>query len=188
MSDKLKNGILIGVGVLLVVNIGMMLMDDDGVSYDKTATNETAPAANNDVAAQLNATPDQANVVNENTGPKTTVEFDKMEHDFGDIQQDTRNTKIFTFTNTGDVPLTITNAKGSCGCTVPRYPREPVAPGGTGEIEVVYSPNKQKNRQTKTVTITANTEPQTTILKITANVLVPEGEGENTEAGTQTGG
>lgn len=182
MSDKVKNGVLIGVAVLLLVNIGIMLMDDDGVSYDKTTTdseNVSSSVAATDNAAQINANQD-ANVVNTNTGPKTSVKFEEMQHDFGEIEQNSRNTKIFTFTNSGTEPLIITNAKGSCGCTVPRYPREPVAPGESGEIEVVYSPGSQKNQQTKSVTITANTEPETTVLKITANVKA--GDAANNEA------
>ena len=93
-----------------------------------------------------------------------------MAHDFGKINQDTENKKIFTFTNTGTEPLVISNAVGSCGCTVPSYPKEPIAPGKTGEIEVVYKPGKQKGVQSKTVTITANTEPKTTRLSISADV------------------
>jgi hypothetical protein len=103
-------------------------------------------------------------------GPATSIQFKEMEHDFGAIDQDTKNTKVFTFTNTGENPLIISNATGSCGCTVPNYPRNPIAPGETGEIEVVYSPGKQVNQQTKTVSITANTEPATTVLRVKANV------------------
>jgi hypothetical protein len=78
---------------------------------------------------------------------------------------------FFSFTNTGKEPLLITNAKGSCGCTVPRYPKEPIAPGKNGEIEIVYKPGRQKNKQSKTITISANTEPDKTILKVKANVI-----------------
>ena len=103
-------------------------------------------------------------------GPSTVMSFGETSHDFGSILQDSENTKVFTFTNTGSEPLIIENAKGSCGCTVPKYPKEPIPPGETGEIEVVYKPGKQKNKQTKNVTITANTEPAKTILTITADV------------------
>lgn len=102
--------------------------------------------------------------------PKTTISFASMEHDFGTIKQDSENKYVFTFTNTGKEPLLIENAQGSCGCTVPNYPKEPIAPGGTGEIEVVYKPGKQENQQNKTVTVTANTEPKQTTLRISANV------------------
>ncbi|MCG9910257.1 MAG: DUF1573 domain-containing protein [Flavobacteriales bacterium] len=104
------------------------------------------------------------------SGPPTAIAFKKMEHDFGNIKQDTENPYSFEFTNTGKNPLIITDAKGSCGCTVPEYPKEPIPPGGKGNIKVVYSPGKQEGQQTKNVTITANTEPQQTVLTIKANV------------------
>lgn len=106
-------------------------------------------------------------------GPKTNITFDTYDHDFGNVPQDSENAYTFTFTNTGSEPLVIEKAKGSCGCTVPTYPKEPIPPGGTGEIGVVYKPGKQKNNQTKKVTITANTDPVQTILTIKANVQVP---------------
>jgi len=183
MSENVKNGILIAVAALTIINTGIILTEDDGVSYEKTAIDQssTSPNAN----AVNNQTPDQqlaaqqqnnqqANVVKPPAGPKTKIKFTETEYDFGEVKQNTRNPKVFTFKNTGDEPLIISNAKGSCGCTVPRYPREPIPPGETGEIEVVYSPGSQKNRQTKTVTITANTEPATSVLKITANVVPDE--------------
>ncbi|UTW64706.1 DUF1573 domain-containing protein [bacterium SCSIO 12741] len=91
-------------------------------------------------------------------------------HDFGTVKQHTENVHIFNFTNTGSTPLVIEDAKGSCGCTVPEYPREPIAPGATGEILVKYSPGNQIGQQTKTVVITANTEPKVTNLYINAVV------------------
>ena len=81
------------------------------------------------------------------TNPPTTVQFAEMNHSFGTIDQDTENEKVFTFTNTGSKPLIIENAVGSCGCTVPEYPKEPIAPGSTGEIRVVYKPGKQQGKQ-----------------------------------------
>jgi hypothetical protein len=104
--------------------------------------------------------------------PKTIMTFAQQDHDFGKINQDTENTKVFKFTNSGTKPLIIYDAKGSCGCTVPEYPKEPIAPGEEGEIKVVYKPGKQKDIQTKYVTLTSNTEPEQTKLKITAEVQV----------------
>ncbi|MBD3661235.1 MAG: DUF1573 domain-containing protein, partial [Arenibacter algicola] len=108
--------------------------------------------------------------------------------DFGTIEQNTTNPKTFTFTNTGDEPLIISDAKGSCGCTVPSYPKAPIPPGGTGEIEVVYRPGQQKNQQTKTVTVTANTEPAQTVLRIKANVKPGENNPNSGSAPVQIGG
>ena len=177
MSENLKTGILIVVAVLTLGNTVVLLSSDDGVSYEKTAVNNNvisnAASTPTDLTVQNNAN-DQATVIEEDLGPTTSIKFDEMEHDFGEIEQNSRNPKTFTFTNTGSEPLIISDAKGSCGCTVPKYPREPIPPGGTGEIEVVYSPGKQANQQQKSVTITANTEPKTTVLRIKANVLVTE--------------
>jgi hypothetical protein len=105
-------------------------------------------------------------------GPTTAVLFETYAHDFGQILQGSENPQVFTFKNSGDVPLIITNATGSCGCTVPFYAKDPIMPGEESEIHVVYKPGKQEGNQSKTVTITANTEPAQTMLRITAEVLV----------------
>jgi hypothetical protein len=104
------------------------------------------------------------------SGPKTAIQFAGYDHSFGSINQDTENKHVFKFTNNGDEPLVIENAKGSCGCTVPNYPKHPIMPGKVGEIEVIYRPAKQKGPQQKTITVTANTDPANTILKISADV------------------
>jgi hypothetical protein len=178
MNDNVKTGLLVAFSILTLVNTVMIFSDDD-VSYDRpersvSTAAPVTPATQNNPAMDLNA----AAVPPENTGPKTSIQFAEMEHDFGTIDQNTTNPKIFTFTNTGSEPLIISNAKGSCGCTVPEYPRQPIAPGETGDIKVVYSPGTQANQQAKSVTITANTEPATTVLRIKANVT----PGENNAA------
>jgi hypothetical protein len=179
MSEKVKSGLLVLIAGLLVVNTVLLIQQD---------TPAIPSASNKFERAEVTKT-DSKPVVKDNTklttavdpmslaaekpaGPTTNVSFAETSHDFGSVSQDSENTKIFTFTNTGSEPLIIENAKGSCGCTVPKYPKEPIAPGGTGEIEVVYKPGKQQNKQTKTVTITANTEPAKSILTITADVQV----------------
>lgn len=123
----------------------------------------------------LNNTPnpiaEQAVKIPEPTGPVTSMLFTDDTHDFGKINQNsTDNKHIFTFTNTGTNPLIISNAKGSCGCTVPQWPKEPIPPGGTGTINVDYKPGSQKGSQKKTVTVTANTSPADTRLSISADV------------------
>lgn len=98
-------------------------------------------------------------------------DFEDEFHDFGDIQEGITVNKDFTFTNTGDVPLVITSANGSCGCTVPDWPRTPIAPGETGSIKVSFNSTGRPGKNDKSVTIEANTVPRTTVLKITSNVL-----------------
>lgn len=104
-------------------------------------------------------------------------EFSKEKHDFGKIQEGTVAKHDFEFTNTGDAPLVITSAKGSCGCTVPSWPREPIAPGESGKIHVEFNSSDRTGNQTKQVTLTANTTPNKKILRINAQVQ-PQG-GEN---------
>lgn len=96
----------------------------------------------------------------------TTMKMNKMEHDFGTITDDKPVATTFTLTNTGKNPLIISQAKGSCGCTVPTYPKAPIAPGESGTIEVSFNPSGKAGAQNKTVTIIANTEPTNTILNI----------------------
>jgi len=105
-------------------------------------------------------------------GPTTTIEFAEYKYDFGTITQPESVTHMFEFTNTGDEPLVIDNCKGSCGCTVPKCPKEPIQPGAKGQIEVKFNSKGKKDAQTKKVTINANTDPPQTMLTITAFVEV----------------
>ncbi len=110
-------------------------------------------------------------------GPTTSITFAENSHDFGTIDEGDVVTHVFTFTNTGDNPLILDRCKGSCGCTVPQCPKEPIAPGATGEIEVKFNSKGKKNKQTKTVTINANTVPEQTRITISANVTPAPAEG-----------
>lgn len=104
--------------------------------------------------------------------------FAENEFDFGTLEEGEKVEHVFKFENTSDNPLTISNARGSCGCTVPEWPREPIAPGESGEIKVKFDSKGKKGKQSKTVTITANTIPGNTILTITSDVIKLEGEDE----------
>jgi hypothetical protein len=97
------------------------------------------------------------------------MEFEKAEHDFGTITQGTPQETIFTFTNTGNAPLVITNATSTCGCTVPNPPKEPIAPGEKGELVVKFNGSGQ-NQVTKTITVVANTAKGSELLRIKAFV------------------
>ena len=97
------------------------------------------------------------------------ITFDETVHDFGTIDRGTNVEHTFTFTNTGNAPLVITGASSSCGCTVPTWTKEPIAPGETGELLVKYN-GSGRNQVTKTVTVTANTEAGREQIKIKAFV------------------
>lgn len=107
-------------------------------------------------------------------GPITTIAFAKKEFDFGTVKENVLSNTSFTFTNTGTNPLLVSNAIGSCGCTVPEWPEKPIPPGGTGEIKVQFDSKDKFGTQVKTVTVKTNTEPNQTELIIKANVLAKE--------------
>lgn len=109
-----------------------------------------------------------------NTEDLPKFSFEKDTHDFGAITQGEKVSYSFKFKNTGKSDLVITNASGSCGCTVPNYPKEPVPAGGEGKIDVTFDSSGKQGKQTKTVTLIANTMPNTTVLTITGEVSVPE--------------
>ena len=99
------------------------------------------------------------------------ISFDKTSHDFGTIQEGEKVTTTFNFTNTGDVDLIIVDARGSCGCTVPQYPKNtPIAPGETGSILVSFDSSNKPGIQQKSVTLSANTASGREMLRIKSNV------------------
>ena len=102
------------------------------------------------------------------------ISFDKETHDYGQIEQHANGECVFVFTNKGTEPLKITNAKGSCGCTVPQWPREEIAAGATGEIKVKYD-TKRIGMINKSVTIQSNaTNTPTKIIRIKGEVKAPK--------------
>lgn len=102
------------------------------------------------------------------------LSFDKTEHDFGTINEGDVVETVFAFTNTGESDLTILDARGSCGCTVPDYPKNTsIAPGESGEIKVKFDSANKPGNQTKTVTLTTNTERGREILRI-KTVVTPD--------------
>lgn len=100
--------------------------------------------------------------------------FDEPQFDFGTIEEGELIRHVFTFTNTGNEPLIITDAKGSCGCTVPKWPREAIAPGETASITVEFNSKNKRGRRSQRVTLTANTEPAQTMVYLTGEVIPRE--------------
>ncbi|MES2388109.1 MAG: DUF1573 domain-containing protein [Bacteroidota bacterium] len=104
------------------------------------------------------------------------ITFDEAEFDFGTVKQGEKVNHVYTFTNTGKSPLLIQNAHASCGCTLPKWSREPIAPGGKGEITAEFNSENKSGKQHKTITVTANTNPAQTELSLEGEVEAPEGE------------
>lgn len=137
--------------ICLVVVMAFVSCKENATS--KIKTDNVAVAAERDEASKL----------------LPVMQFDKVEHDFGTIVQGTPQEVVFTFTNTGDAPLIITKASSSCGCTVPNPPKDPIAPGATGEMLVKFNGAGQ-NQITKTITVLTNTTKGSELLKIKAFV------------------
>ena len=99
------------------------------------------------------------------------ITFDRVFHDFGMVSEGEIVKTIFKFTNTSENDLYIVDAMGSCGCTVPKYPKNvPIKPGGTGEIEVNFDTNGRPDLQQKMVKVSANTPSGGQLLRIQAFV------------------
>jgi hypothetical protein len=109
-------------------------------------------------------------------GPLPAMEFATIEHDFGTIKEGEIVEHTYSFKNTGEAPLIIQSAQGSCGCTVPDWSKEPIPVGGTGFVKAKFDTNGKTNAQNKTVTVTANTWPKQTVLRFKAMVL-PKADG-----------
>jgi Protein of unknown function (DUF1573) len=102
--------------------------------------------------------------------------FEETTYDFGTVKEGVEVEHTFTFTNTGKVNLLISNAKSTCGCTVPKWPDYPIAPGKSDKIKVVFKTAGKKDYQNKPITILANTYPNETKLFIKGNVTAAEGK------------
>lgn len=109
--------------------------------------------------------------------PTMTFETDAI--DYGTIKQDAEGNRTFTFTNTGKTPLVISEAHGSCGCTVPTYPKEPIMPGQKAEIKVHYDTHRV-GPFSKSVTVNSNAKNSPVVIRISGTVETPEVEPSST--------
>ncbi len=107
-------------------------------------------------------------------GSAPKMQFEETVHDFGKMIQGERVVYGFKFVNTGGSDLSITRVSTSCGCTVVKYNEEPIPPGEGGKIEVAFESHGKKGFQNKSITVLANTEPNSTTLRIKAKVILPE--------------
>ncbi|MBA3705784.1 MAG: DUF1573 domain-containing protein [Bacteroidetes bacterium] len=109
-------------------------------------------------------------------GSAPLIVFNEEKHDFGKITQGEKVEYSFVFKNTGGSDLVISSAQGSCGCTVPTYPQQPIKPGQEAKIDVVFNSEGKSGLVEKTVTLVTNCNPSTKILTISSTVIVPEEE------------
>lgn len=143
----------------------------------ENATDASATATDATAATATEATIDNPNIATTEQAVATTanpnapaMNFEQQVYDFGTIKQGEVVNHTFTFTNTGKEPLIIENASASCGCTVPEWPRTPIAPGEKGEIKVQFNSTGKYGQQSPMVTIRANTEPNITQVSLKGTV------------------
>lgn len=161
-------------GILAILLLGFLAScnNDSNTTADEPDTTDNSgnlvqPGATPQQPGQLTAANNGAAATpTPPVGPTTTIQFEQSEYNFGKAKAGGTIEHDYTFTNTGKEPLIISNAKGSCGCTVPDWPKDPIAPGGTGKIKVAFDSKGKSGPQTKTVTISANTDPPNTIIYI----------------------
>ncbi|MDQ3108406.1 MAG: DUF1573 domain-containing protein [Bacteroidota bacterium] len=122
-------------------------------------------------------TTDLVNINDKPVGKDPVMKFETEVHDFGKISQGERVSYSFKFKNTGGSDLIIYEAHGSCGCTVPQFPKDPVGPGEEEVINVEFNSEGKREMQEKTVTLTTNCSPNTKVITIKANVVVPDYRG-----------
>jgi hypothetical protein len=101
------------------------------------------------------------------------IEFKSEVIDYGEIDKGSDGVRVFEFTNTGNVPLVITDVTSSCGCTIPEKPKDPIAPGETGEIKVKYD-TQRVGPIRKTITVYSNADEPAKSIKIKGKVLEEE--------------
>ena len=189
--DQIQIGMLGVIIVLMILQMSNIFGGDDLASSAKSdltgnTTNITAP--NSQATQPFNpavgnpavgnpatppSVPPTAPTVDPNQ-PKTVMAFGQQQYDFGTVNEGEIVKRTFKFKNTGKEPLIISNAQGSCGCTVPKWPREPIAPGSSSEITVEFNSDKKTGKRNQQVTITANTEPANTIISLVGEVT-PKG-------------
>ena len=133
---------------------------------------ETLPSGEEKVSPDIVNNPATASGNTDSKKP-AQFEFENTQHHFGEITQGEKVSYDFKFRNSGGSDLVITQASGSCGCTVPEYSKEPIKPGGSGEIKVTFNSEGKSGMQSKTVTILANSVPATKVLTISAEILQP---------------
>ncbi|MDE0536120.1 DUF1573 domain-containing protein [Tenacibaculum sp. L6] len=145
----------IAVALAFVVSAGMLVSCGQGNASSKVKKENVENAEKRD------------NTINQGA---PEISFDKQEFDFGTVKEGEVVETTFVVTNTGKSDLVITHAQASCGCTVPEWTKDPIAPGETGDIKVSFNTSGRTNKQSKSVTLTTNTEKGREIIKISGMV------------------
>ena len=146
---------------LILLLVSLALVSCNSSSDEKTITTDL-------VNSPLTANSNAEKVLTPN------IEMLETSYNFGEIQQGESVTHDFILKNTGDADLIISAAKGSCGCTVPEWPKTPIAKGEEAAIKVTFNSAGKSGKQNKTVTLVTNAIPNTKVITINGNVIVPQ--------------
>ena len=146
---------------LILLLVSLALVSCNSSSDEKTITTDL-------VNSPLTANSNAEKVLTPN------IEMLETSYNFGEIQQGESVTHDFILKNTGNADLIISAAKGSCGCTVPEWPKTPIAKGEEAAIKVTFNSAGRSGKQNKTVTLVTNAIPNTKVLTINGNVIVPQ--------------
>ncbi len=148
---------------ILLVGLSMLFMTSCNL---KQTDKELLPAdiVNNPNSASGSIDADQMPV----------LQFESDFHDFGRVIQGEKVSFGFKFTNSGKSDLIISSVTSSCGCTVPDFPKTPIKPGESHKIDVKFDSEGRRGFQNKTVTINSNTQPSTQVVRIKAEIILPE--------------
>ena len=146
---------------LILLLVSLALVSCNSSSDEKTITTDL-------VNSPLTANSNAEKVLTPN------IEMLETSYNFGEIQQGESVTHDFILKNTGDADLIISAAKGSCGCTVPEWPKTPIAKGEEAAIKVTFNSAGRSGKQNKTVTLVSNAIPNTKVITINGNVIVPQ--------------
>lgn len=154
----------------LIKTLAVVLITTTACNQDQKKTEETK------VSTDVINVPATASGKPAEPGSAPAMAFNEEKHEFGKIIQGEKVSYSFIFKNTGGSDLIISSAQGSCGCTVPTYPKDPVKPGQEAKIDVVFDSTGKSGLVEKTVTLTTNCNPSTKTLTISSTVIVPEEE------------
>lgn len=138
----------------------------------KAETTGQAPPASDNVVATSNpaASTPEAPAASTPEGNFGVFQFESQEHDFGTIREGEVVKHLYKFKNVGTAPLIVSDVKPQCGCTATNWTKDPVQPGGSGEIEVQFDSNGRAGQNSKSTTVTANTKEGTAMLYFKVNV------------------
>ncbi len=169
-NKQVQIGLLALLAILLIANLAGGGFKNWFGKSEAEKIQESAAAFGGSSQQSGNIPGTNVNAATAPEGPATSIQYMEPVFDFGSVDEGEIVKHAYKFKNTGSEPLVISNCKGSCGCTVPTWPKEPIPPGGEGEIKVEFNSKGKPGPQSKRVTVTANTMPTETFIEIKGEV------------------